>query len=65
MERGGSSPLRPYLSLLLLLKYDKAMNLEMFKNMVRIVNKEDVPKEDVLSDSVYLYFREKNQISVV
>lgn len=49
----------------LLLKYDKAMNLEMFKNMVRIVNKEDVPKEDVLSDSVYLYFREKNQISVV
>ena len=49
----------------LLLKYDKAVNLEMFKNMVRTVNEEDVPVEDVLSDSVYIYSREKDQISMV
>lgn len=49
----------------LLLKYDIDVNLELFKNMVRCVNEEDVPPEEVLSDSVYIYFREKDQISMV
>lgn len=49
----------------LLLRYSETVELEMFKNLVRRVNEEDVPAEDVLSDSVYLYSREKDQISVV
>jgi len=49
----------------LLLRYSETVDLEMFKNLVRSVNAEDVPEEDVLSDSVYLYSREKDQISMV
>ena len=30
---------------------------EMFRHMVRSVNAEDVPKEEVLSDEIYLYRR--------
>ena len=36
---------------------------EMFRDMVRHVNAEDVPKEDILSDELYLYRRgESSQI---
>lgn len=48
----------------LLLKYNVAVNLELFKNMVKRVNEEDVPAEDVLSDNVYIYCRETDQIKM-
>lgn len=49
----------------LLLKYDTELELELFKNMVQHVNAEDVPKEDILSDNVYLYRRDTDWIEVV
>lgn len=48
----------------LLIKYDEAMDLEVFKNMVRRVNEEDVPAEDILSDNVYIYDRLSGEIRV-
>lgn len=41
----------------LILADDHAHEYEMFRDMVRHVNAEDVPKEDILSDEVYLYRR--------
>jgi len=48
----------------LLLRYSETVDLEMFKNLVRRVNEEDVPAEDVLSDNVYLYFRKEDDIRI-
>ena len=64
MERGGSSPLRPYLSLFLLLKDDDSVKLEMLREMVRSINMESVPAEDILSDDPYFYSREEDRIRV-
>ena len=58
MERGGSSPLRPYLSLFLLVPDIKLRSHREFRDMVRSINANDVPKEDILSDEIYLYSRE-------
>ncbi|MGL5437005.1 MAG: hypothetical protein ACRDBO_16780 [Lachnospiraceae bacterium] len=40
----------------------KDVNLSIvgLKVMVTYINKSDVPPEDVLSDQIYLYFREKD-----
>ena len=51
----------------LLLEYDEFsgdMELEKFKDMVGEVNRNDVPVEDVLSDSVYIYERKDNRIRI-
>jgi len=49
----------------LLLRYSETVELEMFKNLVRRVNEEDVPAEDVLSDSVYLYIRNEDEVRMI
>ena len=41
----------------LLLADDHTHDYEMFRDMVRCINMEDVPKEDVLSGEIYLYRR--------
>lgn len=46
----------------LVLKYDEDMNVETYKDMVRSVNENDVPKEDILSNSVYVYTRHDDTI---
>lgn len=48
----------------LFLGYEEGIDLDVFKNMVRNVNAENVPKEDVLSDNVYVYLRKENEIKL-
>lgn len=44
----------------LLLADDHAHEYEMFRDMVQHINAEDVPREDVLSNEVYLYRRDES-----
>lgn len=48
-------PLRPYLSLLLLMKKDEHMDLEALEKMVWDVNRTQLHATEILSDSVYQY----------
>ena len=61
MERGGSSPLRPYLSLFLLIPDNGEMVVEELKSMVHEVNLTQVKPEERLTDSVY-HYDSKNHI---
>ena len=57
-------PLRPYLSLLILLPVQGDEDEEGLKKMVREVNETQVEREEVLSDSVYYYNRETGELSI-
>ncbi len=46
----------------LLIPYSRKFEKEELKNMVNEVNQTQVPKEDILSDEVYLYCREGNYL---
>ena len=48
----------------LYLKHVKDMDTEAFVRMVRTVNENDVAKEEVLSDSVYIYRRDKDLLEI-
>lgn len=50
-------PLRPYLSLLILLPAEGTEDSEQLKAMVHEINESQVEDEEVLSDSVYFYRR--------
>lgn len=50
-------PLRPYLSLLILLTAEGTEDSEQLKAMVHEINESQVEDEEVLSDSVYFYRR--------
>lgn len=56
-------PLRPYLSLLLLLKDDK-MPVDELRRMVRSVNRGVVDEMDRLSDEVYYYRRGSGKVEI-
>ena len=62
MESGVSPLLRPYLSLFLLVPDNGEMEPKMLGEMVREVNKNEVERQEVLSDRVYSYDKEKHQI---
>ena len=62
MESGVSPLLRPYLSLFLLVPDNGEMEPKMLGEMVREVNKNEVERQEVLSDRVYSYNKEKHQI---
>ena len=47
----------------LVMAYDKTMDLFPVRDMVEHINKEEVPVCDVLSDQIYRYNREKDQVS--
>lgn len=48
-------PLRPYLSLLILIKETGELNASELQAMVMDVNQNEVPPEDILSNGVYYY----------
>ncbi len=48
----------------LLLKQEKGMNFESMREMVMDINRHEVPKEDILSDSVYLYDWKKKELRI-
>ena len=48
----------------LLLKDDDSVKLEMLREMVRSMNMDSVPAEDILSDDPYFYSREEERIRV-
>lgn len=48
----------------IIVKYDKDMDLHMMQDKVRYVNQTEVPKEDVLGDSVYVFWKRKETIDV-
>lgn len=62
MESGVSPLLRPYLSLFLIVPDNGEMEPKMLGEMVREVNKNEVERQEVLSDRVYSYDKEKHQI---
>ena len=49
----------------LLIPYDKSMEMEELREMVRTVNRQDVLESDVLSDNVYVYKRENNRVILI
>ena len=49
----------------LLLKHEKGMDFKDMREMVMEINRNEVPEEDVLSDSVYLYDWKKKEIQRV
>lgn len=48
----------------LLMKYDESMNMKHLGEMVRIINRNDVREQEVLSDSVYIYRRKHDSIEI-
>lgn len=48
----------------LLLADSGDVEYEKFENMVKEINSKDVPREDVLSDSIYLYSRKDDKIKI-
>lgn len=48
----------------LLLKQEKGMDFESMREMVMAINRHEVSKEDVLSDSVYLYDWKKKELRI-
>ena len=62
MESGVSPLLRPYLSLFLIVPDNGEMEPKMLGEMVREVNKNEVERQEILSDRVYSYDKEKHQI---
>lgn len=48
----------------LLMKYDESMDMKHFGEMVRIINRNDVREQEVLSDSVYIYRRKQDSIEI-
>ena len=49
----------------LLRRYDKSMDMEELKEMVRSINATEVPEKDVLSDNIYIYRKDKAVIEMV
>ena len=49
----------------LLLKHEKGMDFKDMRETVMEINRNEVPEEDVLSDSVYLYDWKKKEIQRV
>ena len=63
MESGVRMPLRPYLSLLLLLRDDE-IPVDELRRMVRSVNRGVVDEMDRLSDEVYYYRRGSGKVEI-
>ena len=63
MESGVRMPLRPYLSLLLLLRDDE-IPVDELRRMVRSVNRGVVDEMDRLSDEVYHYQRGSGKVEI-
>ena len=63
MESGVRMPLRPYLSLLLLLRDDE-IAVDELRRMVRSVNRGVVDEMDRLSDEVYHYQRGSGKLEI-
>ena len=63
MESGVRMPLRPYLSLLLLLR-DGEIPVDELRRMVRSVNLGVVDEMDRLSDEVYHYQRGSGKLEI-
>ena len=63
MESGVRMSLRPYLSLLLLLRGD-AMSADELRGIVRSVNNDMVDEMDRLSDEVYYYQRGSGKLEI-
>ena len=55
VESGVRMPLRPYLSLLLILPDDGNMSVDELRDMVTTINATEVSAQDRLADSVYHY----------
>ncbi|MCI7169603.1 DUF5688 family protein [bacterium] len=64
MESGVRMPLRPYLSLLILIPAYDHDSYDELTSMVKEVNSTQLSKEEILSDHVYFYSRETGQISM-
>lgn len=56
--------LKPYLSLLLLLPDDGDISYAEMSRLVTHINRSEVPKEDRLSNQVYLYSRNTGDITM-
>ena len=48
----------------LYLKYEKGIDAKAFGNIVKTINENDVAKEEVLSDSVYIYRRKNDSLEI-
>lgn len=58
-------PLRPYLSLLIIVPKDGNISPKELGEMVRNVNETEVAREEVLSDRIYEFDKEKRQLCQV
>ena len=50
---------------ILVVEYDGSIDLSSYLNMVRSVNQESVPEEDILSDNIYVYRKETTTLEFV
>ena len=64
MESGVKMPLRPYLSLLILLPALDCWDVDELRQMVKSVNACSVDKMDWLSDEVYSYRRGSGKVVI-
>ena len=65
MESGVRMPLRPYLSLLLILKDSGGENEEELRKTIREVNSRFVAKEEILSDNLYYYDFSSKTVKII
>ena len=64
MESGVRMPLRPYISLLILLPALDCWDVDELRQMVKSVNAGWVDKMDWLSDEVYYYRMESGEVVI-
>ena len=57
-------PLRPYLSLLILIPERYGMDKRRLQEMVKEINRTEVENEEVLSDNVYYYSRKEERLLI-
>lgn len=65
MESGVRIPLRPYLSLLIIIATDNAMAVEELKETVCYVNRNELRQEEILSDNVYKFCRSDGNVEII
>lgn len=64
MESRVSPLLRPYLSLCIIVPFSNNYTKSSLMEMVKDINETQVASEEVLSNRVYTYIREKEEVSI-
>ena len=65
VESGAGAPLRPYLSLLIMVPVSAVSDERELVSMVRDINRTQVRSTEILSDNIYLYSPDSGKLTLI